>query len=89
MRLDVVRRFKGASVDTHVLADSVRRLADVLEGPGPNAQRLVRAVSDLGRLPPTPVSADLIERFITALDTAARWFTRVDASSGRRCRSAV
>lgn len=69
---DVVRRWEAAG-DVDQLVDSIRRLAEVLEGPGPNAERLERALSDLAGLRPTRGSADLIERFVVALDTAARW----------------
>jgi hypothetical protein len=70
---DVVRRFDAAAADPDQLADSIRRLAEVLKGPGPNAERLERALSELARLPPTRASADLIERFIAALETANKW----------------
>jgi hypothetical protein len=67
---EVVQRFTVGGDDSQRLAEAVRRLAEVLAGPGPNEVRLERAVSDLARLPATRASADLIERFITALGTA-------------------
>jgi len=67
---EVVQRFRVGGDDSQGLGEAVRRLAEVLAGPGPNEVRLERAVSDLARLPATRASADLIERFITALGTA-------------------
>jgi hypothetical protein len=70
---NVVRRFETAGTDANPLADSIRKLADVVRGPGPNAVRVERALSGLAGLPPTRASADLITRFIVALDTCNEW----------------
>ena len=70
---EVVRRFEAAGADADVLANSIRKLADVLSGPGPNVVRVERALSALAGLPPTRAGADLIARFIDALETANRW----------------
>jgi hypothetical protein len=67
---EVVRRFTIGGDNSQRLDEAIRSLADVLAGPGPNEVRLERAVSELARLPATRASADLIERFITALGTA-------------------
>lgn len=68
---EVVRRFDGAGGDSAQLADAIGRLRIVLDGPGPHAERLERALSELARLPPTRATADLIERFVAALDGAS------------------
>ncbi|WP_156028186.1 hypothetical protein [Candidatus Solirubrobacter pratensis] len=67
---DVVRRFAAVGAGRDRLADSIRKLAEVLDGPGPHAERLARVVGELARLPPTRASADLIERFVVALGAA-------------------
>jgi len=67
---EVVQRFTIGGDNSQRLGEAIGRLAEVLAGPGPNEVRLERAVSDLARLPATRASADLIERFITALGTA-------------------
>lgn len=67
---EVVERFRIGGEHSQRFGEAVRRLAEVVAGPGPNEVRLERAVSDLARLPATRASADLIERFMTALDTA-------------------
>ncbi len=70
---EVVRRFEAAGADTDALVESIRKLGEVLRGPGPNVVRVERALSALAGLPPTRASADLITRFIDALDMANTW----------------
>jgi hypothetical protein len=70
---EVVRRFDATGADHVHLAESIRKLAEVLEGPGPSGERLARVLGELARLPPTRASADLIDRFLAALKTANVW----------------
>ena len=70
---EVVRRFEAAGSGTDALVESIRKLGEVLRGPGPNVVRVERALSALAGLPPTRASADLITRFIDALGLANAW----------------
>lgn len=66
---EVVRRWRGDAASGR-LAESIRRLGDVLEGPGPNERRVEQAVAGLSRVAPTRATADLLDQFVLALADA-------------------
>jgi hypothetical protein len=69
---EVVRRWQSDELTDRV-TESLRRLRDVLDGPGPNERRLEQAVAGLARVAPTRATADLLDQFVTALDGASSW----------------
>jgi hypothetical protein len=72
---EVVRQWqlrRDADVAADRLDGSVRELAELVEGPGPNERRLELAVGKLARIAPTRATADLLDQFIDALDGANR-----------------
>jgi hypothetical protein len=66
---DVVRRWKAKGLDER-LAESIRQLGEVLDGPGPNERLLEQAVAGLARVRPTRTTADLLDQFVAALREA-------------------
>lgn len=69
---EVVRRWNGQA-PTDRVAESVRRLEEALNGPGPNVHLLEQAVAGLARVAPTRATADLLDQFVTALDAVSEW----------------
>ena len=72
---EVVRQWqlrRDADVAAERFDGSMRELAELVEGPGPNERRLELAVGKLARIAPTRATADLLDQFIDALDGANR-----------------
>jgi hypothetical protein len=63
------RLSRSGSERAEPLEEAMRRLEQELAGPGPNERRLESAISRLARRRPTRTSADLLDRFMSLLET--------------------